>query len=712
MPGKIFPESSSIYEDQARILFEYYRSAAEGIVSQEIDLEKKIEDVHADNAAGSLRLKTLIKTSIIGGSAVLVLGLIALFVVDPIVGLVLILGGGAFFGVKFFLGNKKEKAFQLSCDSKITAFGTAKDGIRRDYKVHKVGAAYVPVATRVPFQEQSFLVDNTGTLENHRFTLFDIKDKAGLVSAAGKMEEVLATIPVVDSTDDAEMLDTSALSESIPRINLGDWASNLDRQVRRLNYQFTDLNEISVDVPVIDPRSELSAFLERHGNDETPEHLKVRLFDTSGQKEALSSFEAIAEMSQNRTSGEGKSVEDFCRSLMERAAATIQMVSDGRSKSLLQMNNYGVQSLGMLMKGSFNYYSPELEAENIQRVREDRFNFTETADSWEPLTLNRSSQVRYDLFSDNWVAEDGSRTSNPFGIHQIFEEIFMPMVSSLMKENRLERLKVYNDIRNQKIDYLNQWHRDTEDFYARNRAEINELSNRIRSVTADYLSDLNTYKVLSETVKGMESGGSPERIKELHAEEDNIAIMMAQAQSYGQFIENFTGRFESYRTQINDLAQDFEHIEFFEASLRDGEARDAAQALATTDWDERRRVLIKLGHQIARNSTLPPAPKVEDRAERDSMINLFAMYENVKEELAREERSAADAASRDHAPSAAEHEAKSEEAPAPEAPAEPAVPASDADMTEEVSSDDPDDVRDDSDEDDSDEDEQDRDDQS
>ena len=101
MPGKIFPESSSIYEDQARILFEYYRSAAEGIVSQEIDLEKKMEDVFADKAAGGLRLKALIKSSIIGGGAALVLGLISLIVVDPIVGLILILGGGAFFGIKF-----------------------------------------------------------------------------------------------------------------------------------------------------------------------------------------------------------------------------------------------------------------------------------------------------------------------------------------------------------------------------------------------------------------------------------------------------------------------------------------------------------------------------------------------------------------------------------------------------------------------------------
>ncbi|HOX91505.1 MAG TPA: hypothetical protein PLC54_01180, partial [Spirochaetales bacterium] len=181
---------------------------------------------------------------------------------------------------------------------------------------------------------------------------------------------------------------------------------------------------------------------------------------------------------------------------------------------------------------------------------------------------------------------------------------------------------------------------DTDDFYARNRAEINELSNRIRSLTADYLSDLNTYKSLAQAVSGMETSGQPERIKEIAAENDNIAVMLSQAQIYSQFIEGFNTRFENFRQQIGELAQEFEHIEFFEASLRDGEARDAAQALAAVDWEERRRVLLRLGHQIAKGSNLPPEPSIEDRAQMDSMINLIAMYENLKSELDQEEKMA------------------------------------------------------------------------
>ena len=44
MTGKIFKESSNIYEDEAKVLFDYYKRAAEKIVGEEIDLENKIED--------------------------------------------------------------------------------------------------------------------------------------------------------------------------------------------------------------------------------------------------------------------------------------------------------------------------------------------------------------------------------------------------------------------------------------------------------------------------------------------------------------------------------------------------------------------------------------------------------------------------------------------------------------------------------------------
>ena len=42
MKGKIFTESSNVFQDQAKILFNYYQSVAEKIVQEEERIEKEI----------------------------------------------------------------------------------------------------------------------------------------------------------------------------------------------------------------------------------------------------------------------------------------------------------------------------------------------------------------------------------------------------------------------------------------------------------------------------------------------------------------------------------------------------------------------------------------------------------------------------------------------------------------------------------------------
>lgn len=46
--GKIFRDSSNIYQDQARLLFNYYEQAAERIVRQEEVIEKQISELEED----------------------------------------------------------------------------------------------------------------------------------------------------------------------------------------------------------------------------------------------------------------------------------------------------------------------------------------------------------------------------------------------------------------------------------------------------------------------------------------------------------------------------------------------------------------------------------------------------------------------------------------------------------------------------------------
>ena len=57
MKGKIFPESSNIFQDQAKILFNYYQSMAEKIVQEEERIESIKNKLRAEGVSEEIIAK-------------------------------------------------------------------------------------------------------------------------------------------------------------------------------------------------------------------------------------------------------------------------------------------------------------------------------------------------------------------------------------------------------------------------------------------------------------------------------------------------------------------------------------------------------------------------------------------------------------------------------------------------------------------------------
>lgn len=51
MEGKIFPDSANTWQDQAKILFNYYRQAAERVVSEEERIEQEVAKLQQEKSA-------------------------------------------------------------------------------------------------------------------------------------------------------------------------------------------------------------------------------------------------------------------------------------------------------------------------------------------------------------------------------------------------------------------------------------------------------------------------------------------------------------------------------------------------------------------------------------------------------------------------------------------------------------------------------------
>lgn len=632
MQGKIFPESINIYQDQARILFNYYRKAAEKIVKEEIELEEAIQ-VNKTGIAQAGRKKTM-------GIVLMILfavAILAAFIITGMLVLLSILPLSLTGLVIYAQGNIEQKAAEQNLKKNGEAFA----GIRRDYAVRKLGVAYVPVASNVPFEGKSFMVDYSGAIEDTHFAMSIVKKPGELLDSFMEFEGMLNNIPAVETAEIVEQIDTADYSTSIQNIPMYDYIGNIDRQIRKITYLLNDKNTISISLPVITPDSAKADFIREFATTDTEGSPVIPVFNISGFKEKIDNIYLLDEMKQNFEKSTNKNQMVYFRKLIKSLAESVQIISKAKISNSIKCSDYFGTIFSNVLKAGFNHYSPLLEAEEIERIREASFDYQESVDDYKPFALKSSSRVKYDLFATSWLAEDMSRTSMPFGMHQIQEEVLMPVIQNLMAENREERLKIYNNIKDQKLDYLNQWHRDTEDFYGRNRTEANDLINRMRESYADYMSSYNTYKALLKTQNTMKQSGSisDSEVEEQVNEAEVVAGFELQAVQCNKKQEEFSDFVDRLKEDIDLKASDFSHIEYYEASLRDNESRNIARSTDMLhELDIRRKKLITVSPYVAKYAKLPPEPKIERQMYDDFSIDLIDYAEQVVQKGDTEEK--------------------------------------------------------------------------
>lgn len=631
MTGKIFKESSNVYEDEAKILFDYYKKAAEKIVEEEIALENKIEEAVNNKNSSQERQKKHKVISIATGSvslAALIGGIVTFFLQLLSVAVIL---GCVFLGllitaiVNFVKKNKAKKDFD-NFEQNVQSFEEAKRNIRRDYKVSKLGVAYIPVATRVPFEGKSFVVDHTGTMPNTNFSLSVLHQPKELQKSLFNLEENLNNIPIVEGNEDAEQIDTSSYSKSVQNITMHNYMGNIDREVRNISYLLTDSDTRSVSLPVVPPQSKEDEFLDEYSTTDTNNKPVVKVFDTEDFESKLETFTNISELKKELEKNTSGGNSNYFKTLIKKLGDSVQIVSKLKTSSTSSLLDYTNQILAAVLKSGYNQYSAQLEADELARIRDTNFNYSDCVETYKPFELKESSKVKYDIYNKNWVAEDNTRTIMPFGINQIEEEVLMPLINNLMNETRVERLKIYNNINDQKMSYLNKWHQDIEASFRDNRKTGNDLITQITNAYAEYSTAHNTYLSYKQTQDAMKiTGRADVESKSIDSSDEAIKEIEEKVENCKQIGDSFQLYMRTLQSNIDEASKKFGFVEYFEASLRDGESKKVADSIIPENLqnlDLRRQKIIPVNSYFATYSELPPEPSVEPKLIEDFSMDL------------------------------------------------------------------------------------------
>lgn len=669
--GKIFKDSDNIYQDQARLLFDYYSRAAESIIGQEEKIEGEIARLNQQREETEHYMaETSRKWWCIF----------------------------SWLGYILFGGKKKCEEKLAKISESISKQEKAHKDIFRDYRVEKMGVVYVPVAQQVAYEDKCFVVDHTGQVPLSEITLQQSRQTSLLTETMSQLEKLSAEAPVVETSKETEVVPTDELSRSIQEVPLNDYVGKLDRSLRTISFCMSDTETKSVSLPLVLGESELKSQLDEFATSETSGHPVVNVFDDQRYKKEIDDFCELNRLKES-LSNDTEQFEDTLKHLMHSIAASVQTISAMKLASTRKLVAGSNNLLLKLLKAPYNHYSTRLEFDEIDRIRKERFDYSDSIQGYEPFQLRESSRVRYNLFAGEWTAEDNSVDSVPFGIHQIYEEIVAPMVQRLMAENRIQRISIYGQIHDQKVDYLNKWHQDVDAFYRSNHAESADIINNMQQTLSEYTEAFNTLTQLEKTLKSMEQGEQSldkAVVQQGANTEETLAAFEAQGQEFRRVQEEFSEYMDRLQEDVALKAEKFGYIELYDARLRDGYSNAAAVAASEVpQMDERRKPLASANPLLGKEAQLLPEPSVEDVAFEQLSMNIPALAVNALDAISRiatekqpaaetpeTEAPAAEAPeAEDPAPETPETEAPVAETPETEAPAA-EVPAAEAPETE------------------------------
>ena len=621
--GKIFLDAANNAEAKAKVVYNYYKQAAEKIIAEEDAIDAKIASANEDIKQLEARIASETTQMEANEKSKGIWKIVCLIIIPCILVFPLVL----FLGYKKKVKENQEQIEMFGNDIKkkkeeIEKLVENRKNVRRSYKIHKLQVVNVPIAKRVPYKDKSMLLDLTNSFENTKLSFSFLRHPEDFSKSIDKIEESVNAIPVVETTEDTESIDTSEYSLSMQEIKMNDFVGNMDRTLRDISYELGEKDTTNITIPIIPPKSDYASFI----SDVTTTEKKdvVNVFDSTDVDVAANQLNVLnrqkQELEKERSSDE---YVRYLEKLMTQTADVVQNVLQQKNANSLSLVEYYNNVFARVLSSSFNHYSSTLEGEEIERLKEATFDFKD-ANEYQYFNLRDSSRVKFDLFNNGFVTEDDVPEKNVFSIHQVNDEIIMPVIRNLLRENRVKRLDIYNDTLKEKRDYVQRWNEEVQDFYGRNRTELQRLTTEAEKEMKQFRTDIGVMTQLVDALNKMGTNGG--------MVENGKSVKQEELVAYNEFIKGMERTQEDLDSYMDRLKDDietttdrFNYIEYYDTSLVDEDAQDVAKSMDFENLkvlDDRRKDLIKVSPYVATYATLPPALSTEE-----------SLYESVAEDL-------------------------------------------------------------------------------
>lgn len=323
MKGKVFESSMDVYQDQASVLFDFYLNAAQKIIDQEDALDNQSSELDNEIAEIEARKEHVGRDYGISG-ALAVLGIILAVLVHPVLG-ILVLAGLGYAGKTYLFANNVQKEID-EVEERKQGLQAEKQNIFRDYKVNKIGVAYVPVAKKIAFGDKSVVVDLTGSTPDTAVNLQIANNPQALVNTLKDLEQLSTEAPIVEEAEQVENVETSDYSSSIQDVKFYDYFGTMDRTLRTGAYYLSDVTTKEIRVPFIQPGSEMMNYLNLYATTDVEGAPVTSIFDPNRFEKEMEEFKQINDF-HSQFAEENANFEDVLKHLINNIGIAVQTVA-------------------------------------------------------------------------------------------------------------------------------------------------------------------------------------------------------------------------------------------------------------------------------------------------------------------------------------------------------------------------------------------------
>jgi len=364
--------------------------------------------------------------------------------------------------------------------------------IRISKRINRLARIGLPIH-EAEFEGKSVWIDRSGLLSPHRFQYPSMLPEH--VESTNRIyhqvKELCSQFPIILSSGHVQKYkrdyDPAGFDDEV--MLFGEEAKFV-KHFDELENGIKDYQIFSVELPVLDKSSKIMQYFRELEPESGNSIVLLQPLSVQKIRDGLNGIGGVLQSTSKAKKKETLDIDDLISQLIgliDRSTPrmdyvvqkSLRDVSGDNLKKMLQVLNYS----------AYNYYCPRCNQTILQKVKNMNFDHHGESDIHIDFPKN-TRMMLVDAFKPEWECPlCRVRNSSHLALHKMYDELFEGVYRKLSEENAKDRQKIYDHINDEKRKFSEKAEVQFHDVYREQRTKVDQISSKVRTVTAEVNAD-------------------------------------------------------------------------------------------------------------------------------------------------------------------------------------------------------------------------------